>query len=45
VVALCSAGAEREAAQAALREYNRHGRQGRILIPVPNQGKENNEPV
>jgi galactokinase len=45
VVALCRAGAEREAAQAALGEYNRHGRQGRILIPVPNEGKENNEPV
>jgi galactokinase len=45
VVALCRAGAERAAAQAALLEYNRQGRQGRILIPVPNEGKENNEPV
>lgn len=45
VVALCRAGQEHEAAQGALSEYNRNGRAGRILIPVPNGGKENNEPV
>jgi galactokinase len=45
VVALCRAGQEQQAAQAALSEYNKQGRQGRILIPVPNGGKENNEPV
>ncbi|WP_296946944.1 galactokinase [uncultured Massilia sp.] len=45
-VALCRAGSAREAAQAALSTYNKAGRQGRILIPVPTQGKENNnEPV
>ncbi len=45
-VALCRAGLAREAAQAALSTYNKAGRQGRILIPVPTQGKENNnEPV
>jgi galactokinase len=45
VVALCRAGQEQEAAQAALSEYNKHDRTGRILIPVQNGGKENNEPV
>jgi galactokinase len=44
-VALCRAGQEQQAAEAALSEYNKHGREGRILIPVPTQGKENNEPV
>jgi galactokinase len=45
VVALCRAGQESAAAAAALSEYNKQGREGRILIPVPNEGKENNEPV
>lgn len=45
VVALARAGRAREAATAALSEYNKHGRQGRVLIPVPNERKENNEPV
>jgi galactokinase len=49
VVALCRAGQEREAAQAALSDYNKHDRSGTILIPVPNEGKregkDNNEPV
>jgi galactokinase len=45
VVALCRAGAERAAAQAALAAYNQHGREGRVLIPVPDEGKENNDPV
>ena len=44
-VALCRAGQAQEAAQAALSTYNKEGRQGRILIPVPTQGKEDNEPV
>jgi galactokinase len=44
-VALCRAGQAREAAQSALSEYNKHGRQGRVLIPVPQDRKENNEPV
>jgi galactokinase len=49
-VALCRAGgqekfAARQAAETALSTYNKAGRQGRILIPVPTQGKENNEPV
>jgi len=34
-VALCRTGAARGAAQTALAQYNTHGRQGRILIPVP----------
>jgi galactokinase len=34
-----------QAAQAALSTYNKEGRRGRILVPVPTQGKENNEPV
>ena len=41
-VALCRAGSALQAAQAALSTYNKAGRQGRILIPVPTQGKENN---
>jgi galactokinase len=45
VVALCRAGQEQQAAEAALSDYNAQGRQGRILIPVPAQGKDNNEPV
>jgi galactokinase len=45
VVALCRAGEEQQAAEAALSAYNKQGRQGRIMIPVPNGGKENNEPV
>jgi galactokinase len=44
-VALCSTGQARAAAEAALSTYNKNGRQGRILIPVPTQGKENDEPV
>jgi galactokinase len=44
-VALCRAGQARAAAEAALSNYNKEGRKGRILIPVPAQGKENNEPV
>jgi galactokinase len=44
-VALCRAGQARDAAQTALSNYNNKGRKGRILIPVPTQGKENNEPV
>ncbi|WP_036164785.1 galactokinase [Massilia sp. 9096] len=44
-VALCRAGQASQAAQAALSTYNKNGRQGRILIPVSSQGKENNEPV
>jgi galactokinase len=45
VVALCRAGRARDAAAAALMEYNRQGREGRVLIPVPTERKENNEPV
>jgi galactokinase len=45
VVALCRAGQEQTAAEAALSDYNKQGREGRILIPVPAQGKDNNEPV
>jgi galactokinase len=44
-VALCRAGQAQAAAETALSNYNKEGRQGRILIPVPTQGKENNEPV
>jgi galactokinase len=44
-VALCRAGSAREAAEAAIRDYNRDGRQGRVLIPVPAEGKDNNESV
>ena len=44
-VALCRAGQAQQAAQTALSNYNKEGRKGRILIPVPAQGKENNEPV
>ncbi len=44
-VALCTAGHAQQAAEAALNEYNRNGRQGRILIPVPTERKENNESV
>jgi galactokinase len=44
-VALCRTGAAREAASAALAQYNKRARQGRILIPVPNQRKDNNESV
>jgi galactokinase len=48
-VALCRAGQELPAAQEALARYNKNGRAGRILIPVPGQGKsegkDNNEPV
>jgi galactokinase len=45
VVALCRAGQEQQAAQAALAQYNKHDRAGRVLIPVRNGRKENNEPV
>jgi galactokinase len=44
-VALCRAGQAQSAAETALSNYNKEGRKGRILIPVPAQGKENNEPV
>jgi galactokinase len=44
-VALCRAGQAQAAAETALSNYNKEGRQGRILIPVRTQGKENNEPV
>jgi galactokinase len=44
-VALCRAGQASSAAETALSNYNKEGRKGRILIPVPAQGKENNEPV
>jgi galactokinase len=48
-VALCRAGGAgpvaQQAAEAALSTYNKEGRRGRILVPVPTQGKENNEPV
>lgn len=44
-VALCRAGQAQEAARTALSNYNKEGRKGRILIPVPTQGKESNEPV
>jgi galactokinase len=44
-VALCRAGQAASAAQTALSNYNKEGRKGRILIPVPTQGKENDEPV
>jgi galactokinase len=54
-VALCRTGSAdgsdgagsiaQQAAQAALSTYNKEGRRGRILVPVPTQGKENNEPV
>jgi galactokinase len=44
-VALCKTGSATAAAKAALNEYNRNGRQGRLLIPVPTEGKENNESV
>lgn len=38
-VALCRAGQARQAAAAALAAYNKNGRQGRILIPVPTEQK------
>jgi galactokinase len=44
-VALCRAGQAREAANAALAGYNKHGRQGRVLIPVPPERKDSNESV
>jgi galactokinase len=48
-VALCRAGQAESgalrAAETALSNYNKNGRQGRILIPVPTQAKENNESV
>ena len=39
------AGHAQEAAAIALAAYNKHGRQGRILIPVPTDRKDNNESV
>jgi galactokinase len=39
-VALCRAGCAEQAAHSALSTYNKAGQQGRILIPVPTQGKE-----
>jgi galactokinase len=44
-VALCRAGSAARAAEAALAQYNKAGRQGRILIPVPTERKENDESV
>ena len=44
-VALCRKGQARAASEAALAQYNRHGRQGRVLIPVPADRKENNGSV
>jgi galactokinase len=44
-VALCKTGHAAQAAAAALAAYNRNGREGRLLIPVPNERKENNESV
>jgi galactokinase len=41
-VALCRAGQAGQAAQAALSTYNKGGRQGRILIPVPHHERKNN---
>lgn len=38
-VALCRAGQAQQAAAAALVAYNKNGRQGRILIPVPTEQK------
>ena len=38
-VALCRAGQAQEAAASALAAYNKNGRQGRILIPVPTEQK------
>ncbi|MCA1248591.1 galactokinase [Massilia sp. MS-15] len=38
-VALCRAGQAEGAAAAALAAYNKHGRQGRILVPVPTEQK------
>ncbi len=38
-VALCRAGQAQQAAAAALAAYNKNGRQGRILIPVPTDQK------
>jgi galactokinase len=44
-VALCQRGHAQQAAAAALDEYNRNAAQGRILIPVPAERKENNESI
>jgi galactokinase len=44
-VALCSTGQARAAAEAAVQAYNEQGRQGRVLIPVATERKENNESV
>jgi galactokinase len=44
-VALCRSGQAREAAQAAVAEYNKQARQGQVLIPVPTERKDNNESV
>ena len=44
-VALCKTGQAQQAATAALAAYNRNGREGRLLIPVPTERKENNESV
>ena len=45
-VALCRAGSAARAAEAALAQYNdKDGRQGRVLIPVPTERKDNNESV
>jgi galactokinase len=38
-VALCRAGQAQQAAAAALAAYNKNGRQGRILVPVPAEQK------
>jgi galactokinase len=44
-VALCRAGDAQAAAARALSEYNKGGLQGRILIPVQTERKENNESI
>ena len=44
-VALCRTGLAQQAATAALNEYNKNGREGRISIPVPSERKENNESI
>jgi galactokinase len=44
-VALCRTGHAQQAAAIALAAYNKHGRQGRILVPVPTDRKDNNESV
>lgn len=44
-VALCRKGQAQQAAASALAAYNQDGRQGRILVPVPTDRKDHDEPV